>query len=140
MKQIFVVLLSLMLITSSCMKHRLGSSAPVNENVGSAAALVYKATFENGRYGKVSGIAEIYKQGSGYVVQLKNFTTTNGPALHVMLSQEATPVHYLDLGPLKSTNGNQVYTISGNPDFSSYRFVSIHCVEYNHLFGYAALN
>jgi len=49
------------------------------------------------------------------------------------------PITFIDLGELKSTKGNQVYSIAGMPDFTDYKYISIHCVAYNHLFGSALL-
>jgi hypothetical protein len=49
------------------------------------------------------------------------------------------PVNSIDLGALKSTTGNQVYSVVGMPDFLDYKYISIHCVDYNHLFGSALL-
>lgn len=140
MKLIYFVLLTAGLTISSCMKHPLAGTTTVKDQVDSTAVLVYKGSFQNGRYGKVYGTAEVYQQNNTYLLKLQGFSTSNGPALHVMLSKEATPQHFIDLGPIKSTNGDQVYTIPGKPVFSSYKFVSIHCVEYNHLFGFAEIN
>ena len=95
--------------------------------------------FGAGPFGSVTGKAEIYKQGAAYSLKLSGFSSSNGPALHVYLSKEPMPVTYIDLGVLKSTNGNQVYAIAGSPDFAEYSYVSIHCVAYNHLFGSARL-
>lgn len=108
--------------------------------VDTAAVLKYSGNFTSGPYGTVTGKAEIYKKGSSYEVKLANFTTSNGPALHVYLAKEAMPVNYMDLGVLKSTNGNQLYSITGMPVFADYKYISIHCVAYNHLFGSALLN
>ena len=66
-------------------------------------------------------------------------TISNGPDLHVYLSKEAFPVNFIDLGRIKSTSGNQLYTISGMPDFVQYKYALIHCQRYNHLFGSALL-
>jgi hypothetical protein len=73
------------------------------------------------------------------MLKLENFSTSNGPDLKVYLSTAASPSDYISLGDLKSTNGNQVYVITGSPDFSAYRFVLIHCERYNHLYGSAEL-
>ena len=105
------------------------------------AVLKYLGSFNSGPYGSASGKAEIYKTAANvFVLQLSNFNVSNGPALHVFVSKEAMPVNFIDLGVLKSTNGNQVYTIPGSPDFTSYKYISIHCVAFNHLFGSALLN
>jgi hypothetical protein len=66
-------------------------------------------------------------------------TISNGPDLHVYLSKEVLPVNYIDLGRLQSTSGNQVYELTGNPDFSQYKYALVHCQRYNHLFGSAEL-
>lgn len=123
----------------SCKKEDLASTQTINQSVDTAATLVYQGTFTNGPYGSVMGKAEVYKQSSKYQVRLSNFNTSNGPALHVYLAKEAMPVNYLDLGAIQSTNGNQIYNVNGTPDFTAFKFVSIHCVAYNHLFGYAEI-
>jgi hypothetical protein len=88
---------------------------------------------------KVSGIAKILLLNDKYSLKLENFSTTNGPDLKVYLSKAASPSSFISLGALKSTNGNQVYSINGSPDFSQHRFVLIHCERYNHLYGSAEL-
>lgn len=124
----------------SCKKETLAPTNMVNEMIDSTAVLKYTGNFLNGPYGTVTGKAEIYKQSNLLSVKLSNFLSSNGPALHVYLSKEAMPINFIDLGVLKSTNGNQVYNISGMPNFSDYKYISIHCIDYNHLFGYALLN
>lgn len=129
------------MISASCKKKE--TQAPttsLNEMVDTSAMLKHTGSFSSGPYGTTSGTAEIYQQGTAYLVKLADFSTTNGPALHVYLSKEAMPINYVDLGSLKSINGNQVYNITGMPDFNQYKYISIHCVQYNHLFGSAILN
>lgn len=136
-----VLILTICLTNTFCKKMK--TQAPtetLNEKVDTTATLKYTGSFSSGPYGTTAGRAEIYKQGTAYAVKLVDFSTSNGPALHVYLSKEAMPAHYLDLGSLKSTNGNQVYTVDGMPDFADYKFVSIHCVQYNHLFGSAEIH
>jgi hypothetical protein len=117
------------------------SNTTLNQKADTSAVLVYSGSFSNGPYGTVSGKAEVYRNyDSTYVVQLKDFSSSNGPALHVMLSKEPMPVNFTDLGVLQSVSGNQLYKISGKPDFSMYKYISIHCVDYNHLFGYSLLD
>ena len=117
----------------------LAPTTNLNEVTDTTARLVYNGTFASGPFGTVSGEAEIYKKGMSFEVKLANFNATNGPALHVFISKEAMPVNFIDLGSLKSTMGNQVYTVNGMPDFAAYKYISIHCVAYNHLFGSALL-
>ena len=134
-----IAILFVAALLQSCEKDQLGSTITINETVDTIATKNLSGTFVSGPYGTVSGMAEIFNNGTMYEVKLAGFNTSNGPALHVYLSKESKPVNYIDLGILKSTNGNQVYSITGMPDFSDYKYISIHCVQYDHLFGYALL-
>jgi hypothetical protein len=127
-------------LLTSCKKDDLASTVPINETVDTTALLKYSGNFVSGPYGTTSGDAEVYANATLAEVKLVNFNTTNGPDLHVFLSKEPMPVNAIDLGNLKSTSGNQVYSIPGNPDLSVYKYISVHWVEYNHLFGYAKLD
>lgn len=104
------------------------------------AVLEYGGTFSSGPSGTVSGQAKIYIKEGKYILALENFLTTNGPDLKVYISQEKFPVNFIKLGDLQSTNGNQLYSITGKPDFSIYKYALIHCEKYNHLYGYAELS
>ena len=129
------------IITVSCNKEAATNSTALNEMVDASASLVVNTVpgiFIS--YGEnVSGVAKLFVKDAKYTLALENFTTNNGPDLHVYLSKEIQPVNFLDLGKLKSTSGNQVYTISGVPDFKQYKYALIHCQQYNHLFGSAEL-
>jgi hypothetical protein len=139
LKQLLVYLFIFAALTS-CKKDELASTDTVNETVDTALMLKYTGSFESGPYGTATGKAELYSSATRAEVKLVSFNTTNGPALHVYLSKEPMPINYIDLGSLKSTNGNQIYSIPGNSDLDAFKYVSIHCVAYNHLFGYAKLN
>ncbi len=122
----------------SCKKNATPSTV-LNEMTDTTAVLKYSGGFISARYGTVSGKAEIYKKINTFEVKLSNFNSTNGPALHVFISKESMPVNFIDLGPLKSTSGNQLYNVTGMPDFKDFKYISIHCVLYDHLFGWALL-
>ncbi len=133
-------LLLMLVILYSCKKEEQASTVVINETVDTSAVLKYSGLFTSGPFGTVTGKAEVYELNATFVLKISNFNTTNGPALHVYLSKEAMPVNYIDLGSLKSTNGSQVYNIPAMPDFSQYKYISIHCVDFNHLFGSALIN
>lgn len=139
--RILIAALIIVVSIQSCKKDKdsFASTEAVNEMVDSTGILKYSGTFTSGPFGTITGKAEVYKNGADYKVKLANFNTNNGPALHVYLSKEAMPINYIDLGVLKSTNGNQVYSVTGMPDFMEYKYISIHCVAYNHLFGSALI-
>ncbi len=95
-----------------------------------------------------SGQAIIYTApGGGHLLRLENFSVTNGPALHVILSSHADPERaddvkqdpYLDLGRLKGNRGNQNYTIPAAIDVSSFNSVVIYCKPFSVVFSTASL-
>ena len=100
---------------------------------------LYSANFTNSP--NVSGTAIIQVNGvMQYRVFLtNNFTSTQGPDIHVFLSPTAQPVigQAIDLGSIKSTSGDQYYTITGSPNFNTFKYVSLHCVPFNHFWGAA---
>jgi len=138
MKRSLFLLITVLCILVSCVKENT-PTIPLNDNVDTAANLKYKGNFMNGPYGTVSGMASVYRQNDSLVLALMNVSISNGPDLHVYLSKEVQPINFIDLGKLQSTNGNQLYTISGMPDFSQYKYTLIHCKQFNHLFGSAEL-
>jgi hypothetical protein len=148
MRYTIIILGSLALLITSCKKEgQLAPATVLDEMIdttkgmdsSSMTTIQYSGDFTSGPFGTVTGKAEVYKTGTMYQVKLANFNTNNGPALHVYISKEAMPINYVDLGILKSTTGNQVYNVTGMPDFMEYKYISIHCVAFNHLFGSALL-
>ena len=124
---------------SSCKKD-LTSDTPAMDMIDTSGAVIkYNGVFMNGPYGSVTGNVKIYEEGGQHSLALINMTISNGPDLHVYISKEVQPINFIDLGRLKSTSGNQVYPLSPLPDFSAYKFVLIHCQQYNHLFGSASV-
>jgi len=138
MQRLFILLICLPSLIISCKKNNTPSIA-LNEMIDTSAVLRYSGDFISGPYGTVTGKAEIYKNATAVEVKLAEFNSSNGPALHVFISKEVMPINFIDLGALKSTTGNQVYSVTGMPDFMDYKYISIHCVAYNHLFGSALL-
>lgn len=139
MKQILVLMMVSVIGLSGCVKENTPTT-PVDVVVDTSTATGrYSGTFMNGPYGRVSGAARIYEQDNRFVLALQDVSISNGPDLHVYLSREVQPVNFIDLGPLQSIAGNQLYQIPGRPDFSYYKYALIHCQRYNHLFGSAEL-
>ena len=72
-----------------------------------------------------------------YKLTLENYTIENGPDLKVYLSKTAsTTSDFVNLG---NATASTVYTIPQQADLSVYKYVLIHCQQYNHLFATAAL-
>ena len=94
------------------------------------------------------GIATVYwTGGAGRVLRLTNFSTSNGPDVHVYMvaandAKDAATVQqagFIDLGVLKGNIGDQNYMLGGNVDLRKYRAVSIWCKRFGVNFGAAAL-
>jgi Electron transfer DM13 len=138
MKKNYFLVVLLWISIVGCTKHNTPVT-PLDDLADSSAVIKYSGEFMDGPYGRVSGGAVIYLEGSQFKLALENTSISNGPDLHVYLSREVQPVNYIDLGLLRSTGGNQLYTIPGMPDFTDYKYALIHCQRFNHLFGSAAV-
>ena len=84
-----------------------------------------------------SGTVKIYLEKNQYKLALENYTVESGPDLKVYLSKSNMPNDFVNLGNL---NAATVYSIPQGVDLMEYKFVLIHCQQYNHLFAVAALN
>ena len=83
-----------------------------------------------------SGIVKIYLEDNQYKLALENYSISSGPDLKVYLSKSNTPTDFVNLGNLNSAI---IYSIPQNVDLKEYKFVLIHCQQYNHLFAVAEL-
>ncbi|MEN9298601.1 MAG: hypothetical protein RLZZ429_914 [Bacteroidota bacterium] len=129
----------LWVVLSSCTKNAT-SSDQLNEQVGSSATPVTSAmAFTSANSYTVTGNVRVYQKDGKLVLALENFNSSNGPDLRVYLSKEMQPVNFIELGRLKSVQGNQLYDIPGTPDFGNYKFAVIHCQQFNRVFGYATI-
>ncbi|MFT3678891.1 MAG: DM13 domain-containing protein [Ferruginibacter sp.] len=139
MKKIFIFLLVVAAVSAGCKKEKTSTSDISMDPVDTTAQLKFRGIFSSGPYGNTSGVARIYTKNNAYTLVLDSFSVSSGPDLHVYISKEKQPVNFIDLGVLRTTNGTQVYTIQGMPDFMQYNFALIHCQQFNHLFGSASL-
>ena len=85
------------------------------------------------------------------VLRIEGLETSNGPDLHVWLTDQ--PViegtagwhvfddgRYVELGPLKANNGNQVYDVPPGTDLTGLISVTIWCKRFAVSFGAARLD
>jgi Electron transfer DM13 len=98
---------------------------------------------------KGSGGVSLYQlENASYLLRLENLNVTNGPALHVYLSEHANPVNgndvdsngFIDLGSLKGNIGNQNYEIPTGVDLSNIKSVVIYCKTFHVVFSVASLS
>ena len=73
------------------------------------------------------------------ILSLENFKSTNGPNVHVYLSNDEHATNFIDLGKLKANNGNQNYNIPLGTDVTKHNIVLIWCKDFSVLFGSAIL-
>jgi hypothetical protein len=103
-----------------------------------------------GEVHKTSGRATVYQQADGgRVLRLTDFSTSNGPAVHVLLIDGTSTdpskdfalaaVKNIDLGGLKGNQGDQDYTIPRDVDLKTFGTVSIYCERFHANFGTAKL-
>lgn len=109
------------------------ASVPVSPN----SMLKYQGDFVPTSGITVAGGVKIYFDSNQYKLKLENFSISDGPDLKVYLSKSSTPTEFVNLGSL---NPASVYSIPESAAISDYKFVLIHCQEYNHLFAAASLN
>src|ERR1700682_2582007 len=112
-------------------------------------------TLETGKFhGKVhatSGRATVYQEKDGkQILRLTNFTTSNGPDVHVILvaTKDAVDdanflrsnIERVELGKLKGNKGDQNYEIPSGTDLTKFQTVSIYCERFDANFGAAPLD
>ena len=124
---------------------KLFTSSTVHEKL--ADAPVQQGAFRTLAH-PTSGQAEIVKRTDGsYAAQLRDFSTSDGPAVHVWLTGQAQDAGdakfkdqgHLDLGALKATNGDEVYEVPTGTDISQYKSVLVWCERFSVGFGVAGL-
>ena len=119
-------------------KYNLPDPATINSR-DTAAVVKFLGSFANGPYGTASGWARVKLKDGKYTLVLEETDFSNGPDLHVYISQELSPVTFNDLGKLKSLTGDQTYEIIGSPDFRLYKYVLIHSQQFNQMYGSSLL-
>jgi len=101
-----------------------------------------------GRAHPTSGRATLYESlGGKRYLRLTDFTTSNGPDVHVVLARADDPaleqkivkgnLDYVELGKLKGNQGDQNYEVPVAVDLQKYNAVVIYCERYNAVFGVA---
>ena len=103
-----------------------------------------------GEVHKTSGRASVYRQpNDSRVLRLSDFSTSNGPAVHVLLIDGTSTdpskdfalaaVRNVDLGDLKGNQGDQDYAIPKDVDLKTFGTVAIYCERFHANFGTAKL-
>jgi hypothetical protein len=113
-----------------------------------APEILSSGGFRSGEH-KTIGTASVIRLGdASLIVRLTNFDTSDGPDVHVILSDQPAGAsdhavdkgRYLKLGKLKGTRGNQNYPIPARTALGGFKSVVIWCDRFNVTFGSANLN
>ena len=148
MRVFYTLLFAAGLFMLSCKKENIaayGNEIIVPPPQDTQTVVLYTGTLIGGEFGdKARGDVSIEKAGSKYYLVFKNFTSYNGPDVHVYFSKTIgsnamPPVDYKDLGFLKYLNGTFNYQLATEPDVANYKYVIIWCAQYRIQFGYTEL-
>jgi hypothetical protein len=99
---------------------------------------------------QTSGRASIYQaRGGARELRLTDFSTSNGPDVHVVLAQSSDrslkqdfvkeDLNMVELGSLKANQGSQNYDLPDSADLNRYDAVLIYCERFRVVFGMAKL-
>jgi hypothetical protein len=125
----------------------------VNEAAPAALSSEPEALYTGKLEGKVhqtSGRATIYNTADGKeYLRLSDFTTSNGPDVHVLLVRAEGKaleselvkgdLDSVELGALKGNQGDQNYDLPKAADLNKYQAVVIYCERFHAIFGVAKL-
>lgn len=152
MKRVYLLLLisclSGMAFVVSCKKNTIpsnGNEIIVLPGDTTQPVVLYSGVLIGGEAGdQARGDVTIEKGGSKKYLVFKNFTSDNGPDVHVYFSKtigsHAMPsTEYKDLGLLKYNSGTFNYELLTDPDVVNYKYVLIWCAQYRIQFGYTEL-
>lgn len=87
----------------------------------------------------VEGKVILLQVGDEKIVRFENLKTVNGPDLRIYLSAGLDKNDFIDLGPIRATEGNVNYTIPAGTDTTKYKNVLIWCRAFGVLFSYGQL-
>ncbi|MHA7262811.1 DM13 domain-containing protein [Arthrobacter sp. TMN-37] len=107
-------------------------------------------TFISHEHPTTGAVAIIEQPDGSRLLAITGLDTTTGPDVHVWLSAAdvvegrdgwytAGGADYVDLGPIKGNQGNQLYDIPPEVDLSRYEAVDLWCVQFGVSFGAAQL-
>lgn len=121
---VIVLLLSTHIVVAQC--SRTGNFMPTDVNTTGSVTLLFNS------------------DGTKKIQLGSDFSTSAGPDIHVVLCKTAFYNRNTDVvisGDLTQTSGAQSFTVTSAKvkNLNDYQYILIHCIQYNHRFGFAAL-
>lgn len=86
-----------------------------------------------------SGFVRVVTDGTRQFLRYEDYKTINGPDVRVYLATDLKAKDFVDLGPIKGTEGNINYEIPPGTDLSKYRYALTWCEDFSVLFNSAEL-
>lgn len=87
-----------------------------------------------------SGQVRVIQTGNQQILRYENYKTINGPDVRVYLATDTNATEFIDLGPIKGTEGNINYDIPAGTDLEKYHYALTWCEDFSVLFNSADLN
>lgn len=87
-----------------------------------------------------SGTVRVVRADNQTFIRYENFKTLNGPDLYVYLAKDLDANQYVNLGPLKATEGNVNYLVPSDIDITDYSYVLVWCKQFGVLFNSADIS
>lgn len=122
-------------------------NARVDERLSPIGARKLLAGEFKGLAHETRGHAEVLEVQGKHVLRFTNFSTSNGPDVHVYLvaapdASSDDAIHhagFINLGKMKGNQGDQNYELPASWDPTTYRSVSLWCERFNVNFGACSL-
>ncbi|AFY30944.1 DM13 domain-containing protein [Calothrix sp. PCC 7507] len=136
------------IVSVSCAKQTISNQqetpAPSTKSIASPVA--DGGTFKAGEHPIRGKVSITNKKGKRYLEFDRNFKTSDGPDVYVILYRSHTPPtygikekDYVSLSRLQKTSGTQSYVLPENVKLGDFKSVAIWCRKFNATFGYASL-
>ena len=125
-----------------------GGVAEEEEDAGAEPRTVARGRFSDLEHATTGSALILELEDGSRYLRLQGLSTTNGPDLRVMLSEQPpsddwhgwADGEHLDLGPLKGNLGSSNYEIPDDVDLSAFRTAVIWCRRFTVGFGVAPLD
>jgi hypothetical protein len=109
----------------------------MTEKSGSSELRMIKLTQVSGIKGyDAQGTASVFVSGAMTFLRLQDFGVASGIDQHLYLTKDSTPETGIDIGPLKASQGDQNYDISGI-DYNAYNVLIVYSKPFDLYYGYA---
>lgn len=133
----YISLFFLSILFFACTKDKIGSTQYLNTTA--VGTILFKGSFNATSGIMVAGVAKIVQDSNYQKIVLDSFSVSSGPDLKVYLSKNDYPSQFINVGALQSFTSNSSYILPNGTNFNEYKYVLIHCQQYDHLFAIAEL-